>query len=85
MVVGEVFGLDGFVVLVIGLMFLVLPIWAIVDAIVRPGAAFTAASSSKGFWIGVLLASWIITGIVGVVLAVVYLASIRPRVRAVMV
>jgi uncharacterized membrane protein len=63
--VGEVFGFDGLIVVVIGLIFLVLPIWAIVDAIVRPGAAFTAASSSKGFWIGAMLASWIITGIVG--------------------
>jgi hypothetical protein len=70
---GVIFGLDGLFVLLIGLVGLVLPIWALVDAISRPTGAFTAAGSF-----------WLFTGIVGVVLSVVYLASIRPRVRGVM-
>jgi Protein of unknown function (DUF2516) len=84
-VVGEVFGVDGLFIVVMGLVFFVVPIWALVDAISRPGSVFVAASSSKGFWIAMLLATWIITGIVGVILAIVYLTSIRRRLKAVMV
>ena len=81
---GVIFGLDGLFVLLIGLVGLVVPIWALVDAISRPTGAFTAAGSSKGMWIALILLFWLFTGIVGVVLSVVYLASIRPRVRGVM-
>ena len=81
---GVIFGLDGLFVLLIGLVGLVLPIWVLVDAISRPTGAFTAAGSSKGMWIALILLFWLFTGIVGVVLSVVYLASIRPRVRGVM-
>jgi hypothetical protein len=81
---GAVAGGDS-VVLVIALVVLVVPIWAIFDAISRPTAAFVAAGSSKGFWITLIAGFWFLTGIIGVILAVVYLASIRPRVKAVMV
>jgi len=81
---GVIFGLDGLFVLLIGLVGLVLPIWVLVDAISRPTGAFTAAGSSKGMWIALILLFWLFTGIVGVVLSVVYLASIRPRVKGVM-
>ncbi len=81
---GVIFGLDGIFVLLIGLVALVIPIWALVDSISRPTGAFTAAGSSKGMWIALIVLFWIFTGIVGVILSVVYLASFRPRVGAVM-
>jgi len=59
------------------------PLWAIVDALSRPSGAFKAAGSSKGMWVALILVFWLLTGLIGVVLAVVYLAAIRPRVRAV--
>jgi hypothetical protein len=80
---GEVFGLDGIFVLVVVLVMLVIPIWALVDSIARPSGAFSAAGSSKGLWVALIAITWLLTGIVGTVLSVVYLASIRPRVRAV--
>jgi hypothetical protein len=83
-VIGEIFGADGLIILVVALVGLVVPIWAVVDASSRPGAAFTAAGSSKGMWLALILVFWIFTGVIGLILAVVYLASIRPRVRAVM-
>jgi hypothetical protein len=83
-VTGLIFGGGGLLVLVIALASLVVPIWALIDSISRPSGAFTAAGSSKGMWIALIVVSWLLTGIIGVVLAVVYLASIRPRVRAVM-
>ncbi len=81
---GLIFGSGGLLVLVIALASLVVPIWALIDSISRPSGAFAAAGSSKGMWIALIVVSWLLTGIIGVVLAVVYLASIRPRVRAVM-
>ena len=76
---GEIFGLSGLIIL---LVFMVLPIWALVDAISRPTGAFAAAGSSKGMWIALIVVFSLLTGIVGVVLSIVYLALIRPRVRA---
>jgi hypothetical protein len=35
-------------------------------------------------WVALIAITWLVTGIIGTVLSVVYLASIRPRVRAVM-
>ena len=81
---GVVFGLDGVILLLVALVTLVIPIWALVDSISRPAGAFAAAGSSKGMWIALIVLLWLFTGILGLVLAVVYLAAIRPRVRAVM-
>jgi Protein of unknown function (DUF2516) len=83
-VTGEVFGLDGIFILLIAVVMLVIPIWALVDAISRPSGAFSAAGSSKGMWVALIAITWLLTGIIGTVLSIVYLASIRPRVRAVM-
>jgi hypothetical protein len=61
----------------------VLMVWAVADAISRPTGAFAAAGSNKALWIALVVISWLLTGIVGAILAVVYLARIRPRVRAI--
>jgi len=84
-VTGELFGGGGLLILVIALVTLVIPIWALVDAVSRPSGAFVAAKSSKGMWITLIVLFWIFTGVIGVILSVVYLASIRPRVKAVMI
>ncbi len=60
---------------------IVTPVWAIVDAISRPTTAFKEAGSSKALWLTLLIATWILTILIGLVLAVVYLVAIRPRVR----
>ncbi len=82
----QAFG-SGLLVALLGLVFgvggLVVSIWAIADAASRPSAAFAAARSSKAMWISLIAVFYLLTGIVGLVLAIVYLASIRPRVRAV--
>lgn len=84
---GDVFGPDLVVVLfalIIGLGGLIVTIWAIVDAAMKPSAAFNAAGSSKPMWISLIAVFYFFTGIVGMILAIVYLASIRPRVVAAM-
>jgi hypothetical protein len=82
-VLGDIFGPDLLIVFLVFLVGLVVPIWAIVDAASRPSAAFTAAGSSKALWITLIAVFWLLTGVVGLILACVYLASIRPRVRAI--
>jgi len=82
--IGEVFGVSGLIVMAVFVVSLVVSIWAIADAISRPTGAFTAAGSSKGLWIALIVLTWIFTGFIGLILAIVYLASIRPRVKAVM-
>ena len=81
--IGDIFGPDIFIVLIVMVAGLLVPIWAIADAASRPTGAFVAAGSSKALWITLIVVFWLVTGIVGFVLAVVYLASIRPRVKAI--
>ena len=61
---------------------LVIALWAIMDVISRPTAGFKAAGSSKPMWLILLIVAWLFTIVVGLILSVVYLAAIRPRVRA---
>jgi hypothetical protein len=82
-VLGDIFGVDGLIILVV-LIFIVVgvavPIWAVVDAASKPSAAFGAAGTSKGMWITLIAVFSVLTGIVGFILAIVYLAFVRPRV-----
>ena len=77
---GSIFGLSGVLIVLVGL---VLPAGALVDAVSRPTGAFQAAGSNKAMWISLIVAGWLFGLILGVVAAVVYLGSIRPRVRAI--
>ncbi len=81
---GTIFGGDGILLLLIVVAMLIIPIWALIDAIARPSGAFAAAGSSKGMWVALIAITWLLTGIIGTILAIVYLASIRPRIKAVL-
>ncbi len=81
--IGDIIGPDMFVVAIVFLVGVVVPLWAIVDAASRPSGAFRAAGSSKAMWISLIAVFWLITGVIGFILACVYLASIRPRVKAI--
>ena len=80
---GALFVGSGVVILVL-FVTIGVPLWAIIDAVSRPTGAFTAAGSSKGLWLALIILLTLFTGIVGVIVSGVYLTSIRPRVRAVM-
>ncbi|HUC37466.1 MAG TPA: DUF2516 family protein [Acidimicrobiales bacterium] len=69
--------------LVIALGALAISIWAIADAASKSSEAFRAAGSSRKKWMMVLVFFTIALDVIGVVLAIVYLALVRPRVRAV--
>ena len=72
----DVFGPDILVVLLV----IALPLWAIVDALSRPAAAFYAAGSNKTAWVIVLLVATFVLGI-GLLLAGYYLIGVRRKVR----
>lgn len=80
------------VVFVVNLGLLVLAVWALGDALLRPAAAFPAAGKlTKPLWLGILVAcvglcllGAGIFGLLGGVVAVasvVYLVDVRPAVR----
>ena len=72
----DVFGPD----LLIVLLVIALPLWAIIDALSRPAAAFHAAGTNRTAWVIVLLVATFILGI-GLFLAAFYLISVRRKVR----
>jgi hypothetical protein len=84
---GEILGSSGALVglgfVIFAVATLAVTIWAIVDAASRPAGAFTAAGSNKTLWITIMVIGWLVTGLIGLILACVYLGSIRPRVRAI--
>lgn len=82
---------DGLLLLVLRWAVLGLTVWAFVDALVRPAAAFVAAGKlTKPGWMAITaLAALIILwqgpmsflGLPAVIAAVVYLVDVRPAVR----
>ncbi len=68
------------VIVLVVLVLLLVPIWAIVDAATRPDSQWAAASQSKTLWVVLLVSGLFLPG-VGFVLLVVYLASIRPQLK----
>lgn len=83
-------GPDTLLLTVLGLGALALKVWALADAVFRPGAAYQAAGKwSKPIWIAILAVAVLLTGadfmgllgLVAVVAAIVYLVDVRPAVR----
>ena len=68
------------VVLVLVAAVVVLPIWAAVDAARRPAEQFLAIGSSQTLWIVLPLVGLVLSPL-GLVVALVYLAGVRPRMR----
>jgi hypothetical protein len=82
--VAQIFGPDIIIVVFVlffGVGLLGTSIFAIVDAAQRPNEAFIAAGSNKALWISLIAALTIFYGI-GTILAIIYLAAVRPRIIA---
>ncbi len=76
--------------LVVGLGVAVLKIWALVDACLRPAAAYELNGKlAKTAWVVILAVAVLLSatgllnilGLLGVVAAAVYLADVRPALR----
>lgn len=66
--------------IIVVLLGFALPIWAIVDALTRPDSQWAAVGQSKMIWVLVLVIG-IFVPLVGIVVAIVYLATIRPKLK----
>ncbi len=83
-------GPEQILLLLLGVALLALKVWALVDACLRPAAAFPAAGKlTKLAWIAILVAAVLLSGLsvlslfglLGTVAAIVYLVDVRPAVR----
>jgi len=54
-------------------------VWAIADAASRPEYAFASAGTSKVMWVALIAGFIVVFTPVGLILAIVYLSSVRPR------
>lgn len=87
----DLFDASNLLLLVLTLGTLALKLWALVDVVTRPAAAFPGAGKlTKPIWLGILVAAAVfglltdplgILGLVGLVAAIVYLVGVRPAVR----
>ena len=62
-------------------VFLGTSIWAIVDTTSKPQAAFVSIGSSKSTWITLIAVFTLFFGLVGFILALTYLFSVRPKIN----
>jgi hypothetical protein len=79
MVLGDIFGPDIFIVLIVLFCSLAVPIWAIADAASHPAVAFYGAGSNKTAWIVVIVMALLLG--IGFFLGGFYLLFTRPKVR----
>lgn len=69
------------VIVVVALAGLAVTLWAIIDAASTPTSTFRDAGSSKALWIVLISVLYLLTVYPGIIMAIVYLSSIRRRLR----
>lgn len=90
MLVGNAFTPLVIILWIVTVATLIVELWAIIDAAIRPGGAYLAAGKlTKPFWLAILgvgllfslLGSFL--AIIALVASLVYLIDVRPRLREV--
>jgi hypothetical protein len=85
-------GPSSLLLLALSLIALAVKVWALVDALVRPAAAYVSADKlTKPIWVAILAVTVLlglrgtfgIFGLLGMIAALVYLLDVRPAVREV--
>lgn len=74
-------GTEFLVLAIIWIVLLVIPVWALVDAVMRKQGEFDRIGQSRATWIVLLLLGVFCFGIVGAVLGTYYLVSVRPKLQ----
>jgi hypothetical protein len=77
----DIGGTELLVIAVVSVVFLVFPVWALADAVMRQQGDFDRIGQSRATWIVLLLLGVFCFGIVGAVLGIYYLASVRPKLQ----
>lgn len=87
----DFFGVSSALLLGLGLLALGIQLWALIDAITRPGPAYPAAGKlTKPIWVAILAVGLLLGGgdvmglfgLLGIVAAIVYLVDVRPTLRS---
>jgi hypothetical protein len=63
----------------------IIPAWAIGNAVGTPSGTFTAIGRSKGKWIGWMVALFLFGDFLSLLVAVYYLMRVRPQIRRALV
>jgi hypothetical protein len=74
-------GSEFLVVALVAIVFLVFPVWSLADAVMRRPQDFDRIGQSRTTWIVLLLLGVFCFGIVGAVLGIYYLLSVRPKLQ----
>jgi hypothetical protein len=69
------------IIAIVSIVFLVFPVWSLADAVMRTPQDFDRIGQSRTTWIVLLLLGVFCFGIVGAVLGIYYLSSVRPKLR----
>ena len=78
--IGEIFGPDLLIVLIV-LVFFGITAWAAIDAMIRPYSVWEGANRSKAGWVILLLVTFFF-GPIGTVCGIYYLRSVRKDLRS---
>ncbi len=75
-------GIPQGLLIAIAIVLSVIALWAIIDAITRPAAAFEQVGQTKPMWLVLLILTGLMCGPIGTVVAIYYLASVRPKLKS---
>jgi hypothetical protein len=67
------------IILLFALSFIVIPVWALIDALRATDAEWAAVGQQRTLWLALIGVGTVCAGPVGTVLALVYLVSVRPK------
>lgn len=81
-------GFAGTVWNVVWLVLLVVGVWALIDAAIRPTGAYLTLGHKKAYWVaglaaGIVLSKVPLVGLLGTVASIVYLVEYRPKLRSI--
>jgi hypothetical protein len=68
-----------FIIFLVAFMCVGVAVWALADAAMKPESAFRGAGLSKTMWVALIAGFIVVFAPVALVLAIVYLASVRPK------
>lgn len=77
----DIGGPEFVIIAIVSIVFLVFPVWSLADAVMRTPQDFDRIGQSRTTWIVLLLLGVFCFGIVGAVLGIYYLLSVRPKLQ----
>ncbi|MGH8993094.1 MAG: DUF2516 family protein [Acidimicrobiia bacterium] len=67
------------IILLVMVGFIAVPVWALVDALRATDAQWAAIGQQRTIWVALIAVGTFFGGFPGMILAIVYLVSVRPK------